>query len=315
MNSKGKFFRFVRYQITSRHRNVALLLYFGTTIATLYFIRIVASGINASMADVKPETELPYSWQNRFCRSTQPIFDIGPGRNKSVFKSQYGQDIWIKRNILQALDLASSSNPKTFLEFGARNGLDHSNSYYFDTMEGYDGILIEGADQDFLQLKQVRERKGVSTIHGLVCSHSEVNQKKTFYSLSGGLAGLGRVQSEESAAEISHMMRDAISKNKTFGKRTIELQCISLNNVLRENRITGLTLLSIDCEGCELEVLCDFDFGQVEVWVMLVERPGDCTYTNNLMKFIEGKGFIAMNWESSDVIFVNQKIFKVLMTS
>ena len=109
------------------------------------------------------------------------------------------------------------------------------------------------------------------------------------------------MQAEDSDKQINDLVRSAISLNKIFEKRIIQVRCLHLQTLLRESQISSTTIFSIDCEGCELEVLKDFDFSAVEIMVLLVERSGNCTYTNQLMSFVEGKGFIAMNWESSDI--------------
>ena len=246
--------------------------------------------------------------KNRFCRQTQPIMDIGPGRNKSIFKSQYGQDIWMERNIIRHL----KENAMTFVEFGARNGLDHSNTYFFDRQLGYRGILVEASEEDFRQLKSNRGRTGVHVHHVLICPSSQRGLKKVFYSASGGLAGLGRIASENSKQEIDKLIADAKSKNKDFVVSPSELKCLSLSDLLDSSDIKEISLLSIDCEGCELEVIQDFDFKQYPTTILLVERSGDCEYANELMQLVQNKGFKALNWESSDVIFLNHTIASLI---
>lgn len=250
------------------------------------------------------------SWGDRFCRHIQPISDIYPGRNRSRFLSQHGQDVWILKNLIQVLDERVGGNPRTFLEFGARNGIDHSNTFYYDKFEGYNGVLIEASPYDYPNLKKNRERNGVQTLHGLVCDSSQEKHEKKFHALSGGLAGLGMLESEEANARLKRLVNEAKSKNKTIEKSSIELQCISLKTALKNANINAITIFSADCEGCELDVLRDFDFDAVQVWVLLVERSPDCSYTHELMKTIEQHGFVAMNWDSSDVIFLNAALWK-----
>jgi hypothetical protein len=94
------------------------------------------------------------------------------------------------------------------------------------------------------------------------------------------------------------------------------MECVSLNTLLEKHRDTlgdTITVLSIDCEGCEEEVLKDFAWDKFTVLTIIVERSEDCDATNKVMHLIEDKGFIAVNWETSDVIFVHPSVMDHLL--
>merc|ERR550532_3541259 len=62
--------------------------------------------------------------------------------NSASFKSQKGQDKWLYSNIFGPLGLADSS-PNYFIEFGARDGIMLSNTYFYEKELGWRGVLIE----------------------------------------------------------------------------------------------------------------------------------------------------------------------------
>ena len=91
------------------------------------------------------------------------------------------------------------------------------------------------------------------------------------------------------------------------------LRALSLHTDLDSLERRLITVLSIDCEGCEEEVLKDFAWDKFTVLTIIVERSEDCDATNKVMHLIEDKGFIAVNWETSDVIFVHPSVMDHLL--
>jgi len=75
--------------------------------------------------------------QGTYCRE-RALMDIASDRDKQQYRSQYGQDRWLEKNVLEFLPY----NPKTFVEFGARDGSEHSNTYKWDKEDGYRGIPV-----------------------------------------------------------------------------------------------------------------------------------------------------------------------------
>ena len=263
-----------------------------------------------SGGDGVPRASIP----GRFCRHVQPMMDIGPERNQGIYKSQYGQDAWIERNILRFL---KEHNPKTFVEFGARDGVEHSNTFIFDKRDGYKGVLVEAVPTEYDMLEMNRKRWNVSTYHGVVCPSDEEGTEKEFLGLTGALSGLGKVVSDanidETEALVASMKQEAMERKGVYDEERVKLPCLNLRTLLQAAGIREITIMSMDCEGCEEEVLKDFDFEAFPVKILLVERTDDCDYTSRLMGYLEALGFVALNWESSDVIFVHSSVYMDVM--
>ena len=62
----------------------------------------------------------------------------------SSFKSQHGQDRYAYQTFFP-----DASSGGTFIEFGARNGVDHSNTWFFEHIHQWHGVLLEPGPEYF----------------------------------------------------------------------------------------------------------------------------------------------------------------------
>lgn len=165
-------------------------------------------------------------------------------------RSQLGQDLFV----LYQLQYKSAGY---FVEFGATNGISHSNSYLLEKEFDWSGILAEPARVWHRELSVNRtahiERK-------CVWSHSD--QKLIF--------------NETSIPEISTISSfsdtDMHGENRKSGKK-YEVNTISLNELLEKyDAPETMDYLSIDTEGSELDILKNFDFEKYRFRVITVEH-------------------------------------------
>jgi FkbM family methyltransferase len=140
-----------------------------------------------------------------------------------MFHSQFGEDKWIVENV-------PLPERGVFVEVGAADGVTDSNTLYFEEELGWTGLLIE-PDPNPLKQTKLRERKAriSRTAIGLKARPFFVNTRHPY------LSGFNGVGSE------------------------LNLPVDTLGNVLRENGIGEIDLLSVDTEGTELEVWESFD--------------------------------------------------------
>jgi FkbM family methyltransferase len=168
----------------------------------------------------------------------------------SNFRSQLGQDVF-------ALSLLGPNKQGFFVEFGATNGIDLSNSYLLETCFGWNGILCEpavGWKNDLIKNRTaVIDARCVFSESNLVLSFSET----TVPELSA-LRGFG--ESDEHSGVRQPM-------------RTYEVKTVSLLDLLKEHDAPPhIDLLSIDTEGSEFEILKAFDFSQYTFGAICVEH-------------------------------------------
>jgi FkbM family methyltransferase len=155
--------------------------------------------------------------------------------------------------------ILSIAQSKTFVEFGASNGLYHSNSLFFERVLGWSGVLIEGHPQLFEETRKNRPQAKV--LHALVCDE---HQKLDFsYFNTIGLSG---VLNAEQEAKILKSLGGEVRK--------VVVRCDTLDSLLGEAGLSpegGIGLMSIDVEGFEQKVLKSFDFKKWRVDVVLIE--------------------------------------------
>lgn len=144
-----------------------------------------------------------------------------------------------------------------FVEFGATNGHDLSNSHMLEKEFGWTGILAEPAKLWHADLAKNRSAK---IDHRCVWKKS--NETLVF--------------NETSFAELSTIDQysdfDLHAKAREDGKR-YEVETISLLDLLEEHGAPReIDYLSIDTEGSEFEILEAFDFNKYNIRVITCEH-------------------------------------------
>ena len=169
----------------------------------------------------------------------------------SKSKSQLRQDLFV-------LSETKYKREGYFVEFGAANGIDLSNTYLLETEFSWKGILAEPANVWKLKLHENRPNAFISTL----CVWNDSNSVLTFNETD---------YPELSTIDIfSGNDRHIISRQE--GKK-YEVQTISLNDLLRKYQAPKyIDYLSIDTEGSEYEILNAFNFSEYTIGIITVEH-------------------------------------------
>jgi FkbM family methyltransferase len=144
-----------------------------------------------------------------------------------------------------------------FVEFGATNGIDLSNTYLLETQFGWNGVLAEPAQCWQMALARNRACK-IDTR----CVWRESGVTLRF--------------NETNIAELSTI--DAFSASDTHAElrkagRSYDVATVSLMDLLREHDAPRqIDYLSIDTEGSEFEILQAFDFARYDVKIITCEH-------------------------------------------
>ena len=187
------------------------------------------------------------------------------------FHGQYGQDKFVAELI--------PGRDKTFVEFGALDGLSDSNSLYFEREMGWSGLLIEANPSTFEAL--VRNRPDAKLCNAAIFDRTGVVD---FEKIGGALYGWSGIKQSMEPLHESRIKRSVA----WFDRRTIQVPCRTLDDVLGEFGIQHIDYLSIDVEGAELAILKVFPFPRYSIDVIGVED----NYGNaELDVLIRGNGF------------------------
>jgi FkbM family methyltransferase len=165
-------------------------------------------------------------------------------------KSQLGQDLF-----------ALAANPGVasgyFVEFGATNGLDLSNTWLLETKLGWKGILAEPNPAWHAELSANR-----SCSVDTRCVYSQSGQTLRFAATQ--LKELGSLQ--QFVAEDHHAQRRKAHED-------IGVQSITLADLMEVyDAPRHINYLSLDTEGSEWEILRVFDFDRYRFGAITVEH-------------------------------------------
>ena len=142
-----------------------------------------------------------------------------------------------------------------YIECGANDGVNQSNTWYFEKILNWTGILIEPNKKSFKNLKNNRSSLNIFKNVALV-SEDFKNKNEEIYLSENNLE--------------SKLTNDKNSINQKVVTET-------LNNILKEFNVNKINLLSLDVEGYEEEVLRGLNLNIFDIDYILIE-------TNNFDK-------------------------------
>ena len=193
---------------------------------------------------------------------------VSNGAKSRNIKSQIGQDVFVLLQLLW-------KHKGYFVEFGAANGKDLSNTYLLEKDFSWKGILAEPLNFWHEELKINRN----SNID-FECVWKETGKKLKFVTFN--------------KAEFSTLNKFVKFKDKLLQKtiNTHYVKTISLIDLLkRYNAPRSIDYLSIDTEGSEYEILENFDFNAYEISIITCEH----NYSKDrekIYKLLFEKGFV-----------------------
>ena len=167
-------------------------------------------------------------------------------------KSQILQDLWV------CFELEGRRNG-FFVEFGATDGTTNSNTWLLEKMFGWSGILAEPNP-----IWQAR----------LAANRSAQIDHRCVTSRSGELASF--LATDETDPELSGIAEfsagDHFDAARSAG-RMLNIETVSLNDLLETHSAPShIDYMSIDTEGSEYDILCNFDFSKYQVDLISVEQ-------------------------------------------
>lgn len=194
------------------------------------------------------------------------------------FCSQFGQDLFV----LNELNFKKNG---FFVEFGATNGINGSNTYLLENKFNWRGILAEPAKIFYDELNKNR-KCFIET--NLVWKNSK--SRLLFHEdLAGGLSTIKKFIDHDTQIR---------KKNKEY-----ILETISLNDLLvKYNAPKIIDYLSIDTEGSEFNILNNFDFNKYKFRIITCEH-NFTPNKNKIHKLLTKNGYVKKH--SSLVSFVD----------
>ena len=176
-------------------------------------------------------------------------------------KAQLSQDLFV----LHELNFKKNGY---FVEFGATNGIDFSNTYLLEKKFNWKGILAEPA----------------KNWHNDLVKNRDCHIEKNCVWVDSGTTLKFHESSTKELSTIQNFVQNDIHHNKRIEGEVYDVQSISLKDLLdKYGAPRTIDYLSIDTEGSEYEILSNFDFSKYTFRLISCEH----NYTNDREKIKE----------------------------
>ena len=150
-----------------------------------------------------------------------------------------------------------------YIELGANNGLEQSNTAFFEFNRGWKGILVEPSLSAFNECSKNRPN---SICYNYACVSNDYEDTE----IRGDFNG--------------HLM-SSVDGNRLHTNNIVTVKTTTLENLLDINNISNIDLLSLDTEGYELNILKGLNLTKYHPRYMLIEIYNK-DY-NNIIKLLE----------------------------
>jgi FkbM family methyltransferase len=160
---------------------------------------------------------------------------------RNIFKKYYSLN-----NLDKKIEKYLNYRNGFFVELGANDGVNQSNTLYFERYKNWKGLLIEPYLPNYLKCIKNRSKKNYIFCNACV----SFNYKKTFVKLL-----YNNLITIPVGVETDLKAQDYMG-NKHDHPFVFGAQAITLNKILlKSNAPKNIDLLSLDVEGAEMEVL------------------------------------------------------------
>lgn len=193
--------------------------------------------------------------------------------------SQLKQDI-------KVINFYNNKNNGFFIEIGASDGIQLSNTYLLETKYNWKGICCEPIPNIFEKLIKNRPNS--------ICYNEAVYNK----------SGLTLTFDIANSCSLLSGITDHIDWHKSavdINKTSIQVQTISLLDMLdKANAPSFIEYMSLDTEGSEFEILKNFDFSKYTFGLIDVEHNYIEPRRSEIKKILLSNGYIYIGENSWD---------------
>ena len=172
-------------------------------------------------------------------------------RHAEESRSQLFQDLFVRWQL-------KDKRNGFFVDFGATDGVELSNTFYLEKNLGWSGILAEPARCWHEQLAKNR---------------SSVIDKRCIWKESGDILSFNEALTYPELSTIEDFSQGDNHAQGRTSVTTYDVPTISLNDLLTEhNAPAQMDYLSIDTEGSELAILSNLDYQRFRFNIITVEH-------------------------------------------
>jgi len=201
---------------------------------------------------------------------------------------------------LNVINFYNNKKDGFFIEIGANDGIKISNTYLLEKQYNWKGICCEPNPSEFKKLLINRPNS--------ICFNEAV------YNQSGLTVTFDIANDNNLLSGIS----EYIIKNKSEvdnNKTVIEVKTLSLLDILvKANAPTFIDYISIDTEGCEFEILKNFDFKKYTFGLIDVEHAYDNLKRTNIKNLLLSNGYVYKGNNKHDDMYMHNSVKHLHLT-
>jgi len=196
------------------------------------------------------------------------------------FKSQYCQD-------MLAYAYFKAKRDGFFVDIGAHDGVLGSNTFVFEKL-GWKGFCVEPNPEIFKLLRKNR-----------ICDSYEFAVTES----SGETVDFLRFKGVGTDSQHSAIVNPTLCNLKLMSATEIvKVKTITFSELMdRYPGVTNIDLLSLDTEGCELQILRTIDFNRYQFGLLAIEANSP-----EVPNFLASKGYRLLTQPWGDGLFVQQ---------
>lgn len=170
----------------------------------------------------------------------------------SLLRAQHGEDLLLAERF-------AGRDTGYFVEVGALDGEDLSNTFYFEKALGWSGVLVEANPEQARACRRNRPRSHVAEVAAVAPGH----EGTVVLEVADRHAGFSTL----SASRTYHR----ILAERNITTTPVEVPATTLDAVLAEVGPSRIDFVTIDVEGHERAVLAGFDLRRWRPEVVLLE--------------------------------------------
>ena len=194
-----------------------------------------------------------------------------------------------------------------YVEIGANNGIEQSNTFFLEKEKNWNGVLIEPILHKYLECKKNRSNKNKFFCFACVSNDFKENFVRLLYS---NLMTIPLNLENDIKNPIDHASQSNIIRKKSNDSEIEVIEFIAkprtMTSILDESKAPFLIdFFSLDVEGAEIEVLKGIDFSLYNFKYILIETRN----VENITNYLEGKNYnLTEKLSYHDYLFKFQKI-------